>query len=106
MAPASATRCTARCRSGAPGCRSSRWGRCWTRLRMLDALGEAVRATLPLALFLTAALSISADAERQGLADLAAARLAAWGRGDARLLYGLVCLATLVLTAEIGRAHV
>ena len=69
---------------------------------MPEAISEAVAATLPLALFLTAALSISADAERHGVARVAAGRLAGWGRGDARLLYGLVCLATLVLTAAIS----
>jgi arsenical pump membrane protein len=69
---------------------------------MVDALREAVLATLPLALFLTAALSISADAERHGLGGVAARRLARWGSGDARRLYGLVCFATLVLTAAVS----
>lgn len=69
---------------------------------MADALREAVLATLPLALFLTAALSVSADAERHGLAGVAAGRLAGWGGGDARRLYGLVCLATLLLTAAVS----
>src|SRR5689334_15540485 len=71
---------------------------------MLHAGGSVARDTLvsvgPMLLFLTAALGVAALAERAGLAEWAAARLA--GAGGPRRLYALVCLSSALLTCVVS----
>lgn len=66
--------------------------------------GWLARETLvsvgPMLLFLTAALAVAALAERAGLAERAAARLAA--AGGPRRLYALVCLTSALLTCAVS----
>ncbi|HUK93461.1 MAG TPA: SLC13 family permease [Gaiellaceae bacterium] len=64
--------------------------------------GDAVRATAPMLVFLTAALGVAALAERAGLSAWAAGKLAALGRGRTRRLYALVCLASGLLTCLVS----
>src|SRR5581483_6260355 len=54
-------------------------------------LAPALAQIAPLVAFLAAALSLAALVERSGLAERAAAALAAWARGNGLALYGLVC---------------
>lgn len=54
----------------------------------------------PMLLFLTAVLSVAALAERAGLAERAAARLAR--AGGPRRLYALVCLSSALLTCVVS----
>ena len=65
-------------------------------------LGPAVAAVLPLACFLTAALSLAALVERSGLCDRAAAALARRADGRTAALYALVCLLCAGLTAVVS----
>jgi arsenical pump membrane protein len=71
---------------------------------ILVAGGSVARDTLvsvgPMLLFLTAALAVAALAERAGLAERAAARLAA--AGGPRRLYALVCLTSALLTCVVS----
>jgi arsenical pump membrane protein len=70
------------------------------------ALGAPVRPALtvaaPLVAFLGAALTLATLAERSGLAERAAAALAAQARGNTFALYGLVCMLCAVLTAAVS----
>ena len=70
----------------------------------LVAGGSVARDTLvsvgPMLLFLTAALAVAALAERAGLAERAASRLAA--AGGPRRLYALVCLTSALLTCVVS----
>jgi len=73
----------------------------------IDALagadaGPALDTVLPLACFLTAALSLAAMIERSGLCDRAAAVLARAGRGRCLALYALVCAVCAGLTAVVS----
>jgi Na+/H+ antiporter NhaD/arsenite permease-like protein len=63
---------------------------------------ETVLAVAPMLAFLTAALVAAALAERAGLAERAAARLARAGGGSTARLYGLVCATTVLLTAVVS----
>ena len=65
-------------------------------------LGPAVAAVLPLACFLTAALSLAALVERSGLCDRAAAALARRAGGRTAVLYALVCALCAGLTAVVS----
>jgi len=71
---------------------------------MLIAGGWVARDTLvsvgPMLLFLTAALGVSALAERAGLAERAAAWLA--GARNPRRVYGLVCATSALLTCVVS----
>jgi arsenical pump membrane protein len=70
---------------------------------MLGAdLGPAVAAVLPLACFLTAALSLAALVERSGLCDRAATALARRAGGRTAALYVLVCALCAALTAVVS----
>ncbi|HEY7073893.1 MAG TPA: SLC13 family permease [Solirubrobacteraceae bacterium] len=66
--------------------------------------GSVARDTLvavgPMLLFLTAALGVAALAERAGLAERAAARLA--GAGGPRRLYALICACSALLTCVVS----
>ena len=73
----------------------------------IDALagadaGPALDTVLPLACFLTAALSLAAMIERSGLCDRAAAVLARAGRGRCLALHALVCAVCAGLTAVVS----
>src|SRR5919108_2338133 len=73
----------------------------------IDALlgtevGPALGAVLPLACFLTAALSLAALVERSGLCDRAAAALARRAGGRTAMLYVLVCALCAALTAVVS----
>jgi Na+/H+ antiporter NhaD/arsenite permease-like protein len=59
---------------------------------------DAVRATGPMLLFLTGAVSVAALAERRGLAERAALALARAARGRTIRLYALTCLVSTGLT--------
>lgn len=63
---------------------------------------DAVWATGPMLVFLTAALTAAALAVRAGLAERAAGALAAAGGGRAGRLYALVCLASAGLTCLVS----
>src|SRR5581483_10051751 len=65
-------------------------------------LAPALAQIAPLVAFLAAALSLAALVERSGLAERAAAALAAWARGNGLALYGLVCAVCAVLTAIVS----
>jgi arsenical pump membrane protein len=69
-------------------------------------LGASPRPALdtvaPLLVFLVAALSLSTQVERTGLAERAAHGLAAGARGHVLLLYGLVCAVCALLTAVVS----
>src|SRR5689334_19656396 len=62
----------------------------------------AVVTVLPLACFLTAALSLAALVERSGLCDRAAAALARRAGGRCLPLYALVCALCAALTAIVS----
>lgn len=59
-------------------------------------------ATVPMLLFLTVALSLAYLVERAGLTERAAERLARAGGGRTRLLYGLVCAASALVTCVVS----
>lgn len=63
---------------------------------------DAVRATAPMLAFLTIALTVAFVAERAGLPQWAAGRLARLGRGSTRRLYALVCLTSGLLTCIVS----
>jgi arsenical pump membrane protein len=65
-------------------------------------VAPALGVAAPLFAFLAAALTLAALVERSGLAGRAAATLAKHARGNALLLYGLVCALCLVLTAVVS----
>jgi arsenical pump membrane protein len=70
---------------------------------MLGApLMPALSAVLPLLVFLAAALTLAALAERSGLAERGADRLAAIGRGRSAVLFLLVCGATAIATSVVS----
>jgi Na+/H+ antiporter NhaD/arsenite permease-like protein len=62
----------------------------------------AASATVPMLLFLTAALSLASLVERAGLTERAAERLARAGGGRTLPLYGLVCGASALLTCIVS----
>jgi arsenical pump membrane protein len=62
----------------------------------------ALALVAPLLAFLSAALTLAALAERSGLAERAAAVLAARARGNTLVLYGLVCALCALLTAAVS----
>src|SRR3954451_14696528 len=66
------------------------------------AAAPAVAVVAPLVAFLAAALTLAALVERSGLAQRAAAVLAAWSRGSGLRLYVLVCALCAALTAAIS----
>lgn len=68
----------------------------------MDALGLAVSQTLPLALFLTAAIWLAAYANRAGLAGRMAGLLADRARGRKLVLFSLVCSLCAFLTATVS----
>ena len=63
---------------------------------------SAVEAVLPVLLFLAAALTLAAAADRAGLAERAAARIARLARGRTAVVYALVCLTTAAATAALS----
>ncbi len=63
---------------------------------------DAARATVPMLVFLTIALTVAAFAERAGLSQWAAGELADLGRGSTRRLYAFVCLASGLLTCVLS----
>jgi arsenical pump membrane protein len=63
---------------------------------------DALVATMPMLLFLTAALGVAGLAERLGFADRAAAALARAGGGRTTRLYGLVCASAALLTCVVS----
>jgi arsenical pump membrane protein len=65
-------------------------------------LMPALQAVLPLLVFLAAALTLAALAERSGLAERGADRLAAIGRGRSAVLFLLVCGATAIATSVVS----
>lgn len=65
-------------------------------------VGPALALVAPLLAFLGAALTLAALVERSGLAERAAAVLAARARGDTRVLYGLVCALCALLTGAVS----
>src|ERR1700748_1323015 len=68
-------------------------------IHLILATGAVV---LPLAVFLTAALTLAALVQQAGLTGTAAAALAVAARGRHLRLYGLVCTACLLLTAIVS----
>src|SRR3954466_8010634 len=66
------------------------------------AAAPAVAVVAPLMAFLAAGLTLAALVERSGLAQRAAAVLAAWSRGSGLRLYVLVCALCAALTAAIS----
>ena len=62
----------------------------------------AVEAVVPVLIFLTAALTLAAAADRAGLAERAAGRIARLARGRTALVYLLVCLTTAAATAALS----
>jgi arsenical pump membrane protein len=65
-------------------------------------VAPAVALVAPLVSFLAAALTLAALVERSGLAERAAATLAARARGNTFVLYGLVCALCALLTAAVS----
>src|SRR5919108_330144 len=65
-------------------------------------VAPALGVAAPLFAFLAAALTLAALVERSGLAERAAATLAIHARGNALLLYGLVCALCVLLTAVVS----
>ena len=61
-----------------------------------------VEATAPMLVFLAVALAAAGLAERGGLSEGAAVRVASWGRGSTRRLYLLVCAVAGVLTCVVS----
>ncbi len=68
----------------------------------MSALERAGRETVPLALFLVAALWLAQLADGAGLAGWAAGALDRAARGRRAVLYGLVCVTCAVLTATVS----
>jgi arsenical pump membrane protein len=68
----------------------------------LGALRAAMRETVPLVLFLTAAIWLAAFAAQVGLAERLAAWLSGAARGSGRRLFALVCALCAVLTATVS----
>ena len=64
--------------------------------------GTALAAALPLVPFLTAAIWLSAHAERTGLADRLARAAGRLARGSRPALYALVCGLCALLTATVS----
>ena len=62
----------------------------------------AIEAVFPVLLFLTAALTLAAAADRAGLAERAAARIARLAGGRTIVVYVLVCLTTAAATAALS----
>jgi arsenical pump membrane protein len=63
---------------------------------------SAVEAVLPVLLFLAAALTLAAAADRAGLAERSAARIARLAGGRTAVVYALVCLTTAAATAALS----
>ena len=65
-------------------------------------LAPALQAALPVLAFLTAALTLAAAADRAGLAERAADRVARLARGSTARLYAIVCVASALMTAVVS----
>ena len=63
---------------------------------------DTLRATGPMLIFLTSALTIASLAERAGLAGWAGAALSRASHGRPRRLYALVCLSSAALTCIVS----
>jgi Na+/H+ antiporter NhaD/arsenite permease-like protein len=63
---------------------------------------DALRATGPMLIFLTAAIGVAALAERRGLAERAATVLVRAGQGRTKRLYALTCLTSATLTCVVS----
>ena len=66
------------------------------------ALRAAAMATAPMLIFLTAALTLAALAERAGVAETASGALARAGGGRTLRLYALVCGCSTILTCAVS----
>jgi Na+/H+ antiporter NhaD/arsenite permease-like protein len=65
-------------------------------------VAPALEVVAPLTAFLGAALTLAASVERSGIADRAAAALAARAGGSSLVLYALVCATCAALTAAVS----
>src|SRR3954453_582134 len=75
---------------------------CLVELGIGAPLAPAVRAVLPLVVFIGAALTLASLLERAGLAERAAVALARTGRGHLLALFALICGACAVLTTVVS----
>src|SRR5712691_10690367 len=67
-----------------------------------SSLGRALMLTMPMLVFLSAALTLAALAERSGLCERAAASLSRAARGRTGVLFLLTCLLCALLTSVVS----